>query len=472
MRPIVLSSIAALVLLSLASSVSAQESQFASDLRREGEHVAESCNSIKPTTLGGCAYTLITGYPFHVAIGSLAPQNGFAFGAALSERYTPNESWRITFSADAVASMSGSYRGGAYMKFVHTPGLGIVVRQPGAAAASRAIVPRELPVIDVFTQTTSLDTINYFGQGQQSTEAGRSVFAERQTLVGGSVVYPLSDVPGLARLRPALLAGMTGRFIDIDPGRVDDVPSIDEKYSAATAPGLDRQNGFVEFREGIRFKPSIANGWLQFNYVVSAQQFRTSRESQSSFNRWTIDLRHEIPLYRGASSTGPREFNGPNECSQSTGSPACPAVQLSRNRQGSISLRLFMSTSSTADGNQVPFYLQPTLGGSDINGERLLASFDDYRFRGPNLLALQESIEHSLWGPVGLFAMAEQGKVAVERGDLGFGGMATSATVGLTLRAGGFPMVNLSFSWGTEGHHIIGTIDSSLLGGSARPSLF
>jgi hypothetical protein len=33
-------------------------------------------------------------------------------------------------------------------------------------------------------------------------------------------------------------------------------------------------------------------------------------------------------------------------------------------------------------------------------------------------------------------------------------------------------MVNLSFSWGSEGHHVIGAMDTSLLGGSSRPSNF
>ena len=36
----------------------------------------------------------------------------------------------------------------------------------------------------------------------------------------------------------------------------------------------------------------------------------------------------------------------------------------------------------------MPFYLQPTLGGSDINGERRLASFNDYFFRAPNVLLM------------------------------------------------------------------------------------
>jgi hypothetical protein len=120
----------------------------------------------------------------------------------------------------------------------------------------------------------------------------------------------------------------------------------------------------------------------------------------------------------------------------------------------------------------VPFYFQPTLGGTDINGDRLLSSYQDYRFRGPRVIALQETFEHSVWGPVGFFFMGEQGKVAGDSDDFNFQNLEHSFAAGVTLRAGGFPVVNLSFAWGREGHHVIGTIDASLLGGSGRPSLF
>jgi hypothetical protein len=40
------------------------------------------------------------------------------------------------------------------------------------------------------------------------------------------------------------------------------------------------------------------------------------------------------------------------------------------------------------------------------------------------------------------------------------------------VRAGGFPLINLSFAWAGGGHHIIGSIDPSLLGGGGRPSLY
>jgi hypothetical protein len=124
-------------------------------------------------------------------------------------------------------------------------------------------------------------------------------------------------------------------------------------------------------------------------------------------------------------------------------------------------------------GNAVPFYLQPTLGGSDINGNALLSSFDDYRFRAPNAFALQAIFEHSLprIEPVGIVLMAEQGKVAFDRGDL-FKHLESSYAGGLTVRAGGFPVISILFANGHEGHHIIATVSATLLGGSSRPSLY
>ena len=88
--------------------------------------------------------------------------------------------------------------------------------------------------------------------------------------------------------------------------------------------------------------------------------------------------------------------------------------------------------------DQVPFYFQQTLGGSDINGNRALASYDDYRFRGPHLLLVQESLEHSLYGPIGILVEADQGKVALQQESLGFSDLHYSYIVGLTVRAGGF----------------------------------
>jgi hypothetical protein len=458
-----------------AGRAAAQESKIVADFKREGTELSTSCGDFSVKAVGGCAYSLLTLHPVHIAVGNLAPQNGFSFGAAFSERYTPNESWRMSWNADAVASLSGSWRSGLYMKMVHTPATSgvVVIDSTADAGALGTIAPREFAVLDFFVQSTSLKSVGFFGLGPDSAESGRSVFGEGQTMVGGSAAYPLGGIKGIGWLRPTVVGGVMGRFVDMRSGEEDDVPSIEDVYAGADVPGLGIDTRFLNLRESIRFRPVTANGWLRFNYLVAAEQFR-AHETGLSFNRWTVDLKHEIPLFnRVASSPAFSDALGPNECETAAASVKCAApVTWSRNRQGTLGMRVVATTSDVSDSNAVPFYLQPTLGGSNINNERLLASYDDYRFRAPHMIAVQSNVEFSLWGPIGVFAGVEGGKVADRRSDLGFDDLRASGTVGLTLRAGNFPLVNLSFSWGGEGHHVIGEMSSTLLGGGARPSLF
>lgn len=454
-----------------AASATAQESQFASDVRRQKEAIRESCKGIKAA--GGCAVTLFTSYPFHLMVGGIAPQSSFGGGIAVSERYTPNETWRLTFSGDAMMTITGSRRIGGYVKFIHTPPLDVVARRPGDPPVRPRLLRLDTWAADVFAQQTTLGAVNFYGVGADSLESDRTVFGERQTQYGGSVVLPMSGRSWLGALNPALLGGVSARMVDIRPGDPDKALSIEQRFDDTSAPGLSQQDPFIELREGVRLRPALSTGELNFDYSIVAQQFITSEESRASFRRLTFDLRHEFPLYREVASTGPpRDFNGPNECSRTVDTMECPSVRLSRNRSGSINVRGLIVLSHAPGDNQVPFYFQPTLGGANLNGDRLLQGFADYRFRAPNMFVLQESIEHSLWGPIGFFAMAEQGKVTRRRSQIDFADLMTSTALGVTLRAGGFPMLSLSYGWGAEGRHIMALMNTGLLGGGSRPSLF
>jgi hypothetical protein len=179
-------------------------------------------------------------------------------------------------------------------------------------------------------------------------------------------------------------------------------------------------------------------------------------------------LNHTLYLYGHTQDTN---LTGPDECAPN--GQDCPKVPYSLNLNGSIGFRLLVSESINSAASAVPFYFQQTLGGSDVNGNPALSSFDDYRYRAPNLLLLRESFEHSIWGPLGFTFMADEGKVALTRGDVDFGDLKHSFTTGFTVRAGGFPQMFLLFAWGGgEGHHTIANINTSLLGGSARPLLY
>ena len=451
----------------------------------------ESCGSFQFKSAGGCAELLFTGHPVHIALGSLAPQNGFGAGLAFLGSIKPTENWRPSWNADGVATMNGSWRTGVYFKFVHTPGFKTIVRHGKPKIKSNLTELPEHSVVNLYAQAISLNKVAFFGLGPSTTLAGRSYFGMREVIAGANVVKPV-----FSRLNVSLLGEMNGRFVDIRPSTGNLNPSIETLYSEATAPGLTTQPAFLQLGEAIRMRPIFLNDLLHLNYQASYQQFFAPGNSHYSFQRFNVDLSHEFALYKSTTRFyTPRDANGPDECSlnrygdfpscsldkkaqvenceqvNGKGSSACKAI--SRDLQGSIGIRFFFSTSMTQGQNTVPFYFQPTLGGGDINGTPSLSSFQDYRFRAPNVLLVRQSFEHSIWRALGFAFIAEQGKVALQRGDFGSNPWLHTFSSGLTLRAGGYPQVFLLFSWGgNEGTHTMASMNTSLLGGSSRPSLY
>lgn len=441
-----------------------KETRFDAEMRLEQEHLAEDCGSLKKLT--SCAATLVTDHPFHLAIGSIAPQNGFGVGPAVVTHFTP-KNWRTTLSGDAVFAPGGAWRAGTYLKLFHTKIEPPRLAQPGERA--RPIRITEYPVYNVYAQGISLPKLSYYGIGSTTGMSDKTVYGMSETVLGGSATIPLNTVA--PRLKVGLLLDANGRLFDIRGGSEVDIPSIETRFNEATAPGLTAQPSFAQFGEGVRLRPWLFNDRLQLGYTVLYQQF-ASTESSFSFRRWTIDLNHQVPLYRTGGGPSLRsDTNTPNECSVSQSMHACPSV--TRDLWGSVSVRALVSKSQVGDSAAVPFYLQRTLGGSDINGQRALASYDDYRFRGPHLMLFQESIEHALPRlPIGVLLLLEQGKVAAQHESLDFSGLRQSVGMGATFRAGGFPVVTASWhTGGPEGRHFIFSIDTSLLGGGGRPML-
>ena len=81
-----------LTCISLAVVASAQQ-PVAPERRTEWERLGVSCPGFSFAGIASCADALFTEHPLHIAIGSLAPQNGFGAGGAFVWHWTTSN-WR------------------------------------------------------------------------------------------------------------------------------------------------------------------------------------------------------------------------------------------------------------------------------------------------------------------------------------------------------------------------------------------
>ena len=102
---------------------------------------------------------LFTDHPLHIAVGSIAPQNGFGAGGAYVGHYTPNELWRTSWDADAIASDNGSWRAGFYYKAIHTPIEKIKVITTNGPAAHSNLSVHPYTVFNLTAQSISLNQL-------------------------------------------------------------------------------------------------------------------------------------------------------------------------------------------------------------------------------------------------------------------------------------------------------------------------
>ena len=96
-----------------------------------------------------------------------------------------------------------------------------------------------------------------------------------------------------------------------------------------------------------------------------------------------------------------------------------------------------MALSHAPGQNAIPFYMQPTIGGSDIDSLVSLRGYDNYRFRAPDAACLQVEYSIPVWGPVGGLIFYDAGNVAQTISNLSFAHFRQDAGSGVTLSFGG-----------------------------------
>jgi hypothetical protein len=235
---------------------------------------------------------------------------------------------------------------------------------------SLPVVTNEEPrvMFDVEANWMDAPAVAFYGVGEES-RADKTTFGYRPTTVGMTL-----------RMTPAFVKGMTVAggvdYIAIDPvtaleGAADIVGTIGRVSGMASGPRYLRSRVRAEFDS----RPSDRYDATGGVYRFAVADYSDRNGSHLAFRSAEVDVVQLVPVVR----------------------------------RHSIALRGLATVTDDSDGDDVPFYLMPSLGGnSSVRG------YPSFRFRGNHRLLL--SVEYR-WAVARVFDLAmfyDAGKVAMD----------------------------------------------------------
>jgi hypothetical protein len=248
--------------------------------------------------------------------------------------------------------------------------------------------------ISAFGAVRHMGRLDFFGIGPQSVFEDRSAYRQREHTFG---------TRGWFRVAPAVRVGGTvaAYMTDLGPGRSSTVRSIEEVFTPAEVPGFNAQQTFGRYRGFVEFtNPAVVDETLEAEqhrgrYQFAVEAVRDHAGGANNFNRVETEVQQRIPGIR------------PNQ---------------------RLTLHGFLAT--THGGDDVPFYMLYTLGGSGglksfrpdlLGGDGTRASlrgFRNYRFRDRDLLLMQAEYRIPLHKYVHSSVFVDAGQVAPRVSDL------------------------------------------------------
>jgi hypothetical protein len=404
----------------------------------------------------GCVENFFHGNKgLYASFASLPPGNGVALGAVFKDSELNTKHWRMNYQIDSQGAFNSSWTAGGLLTMRWSPAeIDTSKKAKPRMVVVQGPLPKHLPefgetetklLINNYAFHTSLNQVAYYGIGPDTSRINRAFFGLRETITGVNADY-------LLKYGFHLLGDINGRWPEIGSDHGQSSPSIEQLYSETTAPGLALQPGFLQLGEGLQYashlpelgEKSIFGIDADLDYGVNFQQFVAPNDSELSFQRLTLDITNDLHLFK---TFTPKNGSATSE------------------QFGTLELREWLATSFVPSGHTVPFYFQPTLGGGDIDTERTLASFADYRFRAPNALLFRAQYEEPLpkFSFLGFVFRADAGKVADTRDDLGLSHLRHSFGAGVTFRAGNFPYLTIMYAWAGEGTHTFADLNASAI---------
>jgi outer membrane protein assembly factor BamA len=228
--------------------------------------------------------------------------------------------------------------------------------------------------VDLYAAHRNYPRMQYYGPGPDSAKTGRSNYRLEDTGY---------DATGGLKLLPPLTVGGTVGYLqmNIGPGTDPKFVSTEITFPPALTPGIDRQSDFLRGGVFAQFDYRDFPGGPRRggNYVVQYTSYSDRKLDLHSFRKLDLEVQQYIPFF---------------------------------NDRRVIALRGKSVLSFRDTGQTVPFYLQPTLGGSDD-----LRGFRPFRFHDDNMLVMNAEYRWETFSGLDMALFADAGKVFRRRAD-------------------------------------------------------
>ena len=283
---------------------------------------------------------------FRVKLGGLVSGSGFAMGPEYLRRDLADG--QVMVRGSAVASFK------AYQLYDLELGL-------PRLAGDRLF-------LDLYTVHRNYPGINYYGPGPDSYKTGRSDFRLEDTS------YRIKS--GVRPFRHMQLGGLLGYLqVNVGPGTDSRFVSAEQIYTPSTTPGIDHQSNFLRggFFAQYDYRDIPGGPRKGGNYLAQWAQYSDRQFGLYSFRRLDLEAQQYVPFF---------------------------------NERRVLAFRAKTVLTDAGAGQQVPFYLQPTLGGSED-----LRGFRPFRFYDNNMIALNAEYRWETFSGLDTALFVDSGKV-------------------------------------------------------------
>ena len=265
--------------------------------------------------------------------------------------------------------------------------------------------------LNLYAAHRNYPRMQYYGPGADSAKSGRSNFRLEETGYEGT--------GGFRPIRNLKLGASAGYSqFNVGPGTDPRFVSAERVFSPVLAAGIDRQSDFLRGGFFAQYDSRDFPGGPRkgANYLVRYSLYSDRTFDIYSFRKLDIDLQQYIPFF---------------------------------NERRVIALRGKTVLTDTAGGNRVPFYLQPTVGGSDD-----LRGFRPFRFYDDNMIVLNGEYRWETFSGLDMAVFVDGGKVFHRHADWNFRNLEGSVGAGMRFNVRNSVFMRLDVGFSHEGFQV------------------